>query len=465
MTDHHDGLDDWLGREVQALPPRAGTFERVHREARRRRARKAVLTATAVAAVVAAGVATPLTVDGLLRPPAPGHPVATESQGHTSGTAAPTPTGSGSVNAHGHRIHNRDGLSDTYSGAPAPANFRPTSVTMIGIHIGAVIGQAGYPGHCATRYCTSIAGTADAGASWYGVSAPRTPGPDGPRGVSQIRFLNLNYGWAFGPELWSTADGGRVWTRVPTNGQRVTDLETAGRRAFAVWATCGGAGSRYAQNCTRFRLYSVPAGSTDWRPVPVPSGYAPMSARGQHSSATLAIASNAKNPQAGTGYLLTPEGSILSGPLSGQAWRLAGQARCAPGPARADAQPSDALLVAGAGRLFLSCAGPGHRFTIYWTPATSMAWTPLAPPASGTVTSLTADSGGTVLAATTTGLLVSSGTGYVPATIAGGVPPGGFAYVGMTTDQNGIALPAEPGLHELYVTSDGGNLWVARHIP
>src|SRR5439155_4134246 len=116
-------------------------------------------------------------------------------------------------------------------------------ITMIDDHIGAVIGQAGTPGHCGPPVaadCTSLAGTSTFGAGWYGVSAPVTGAPDGSAGVSQVRFLDLNNGWAYGPELWSTSDGGRRWHQEQTFGLRVTALETAGTRAFAVLASCQG---------------------------------------------------------------------------------------------------------------------------------------------------------------------------------------------------------------------------------
>jgi photosystem II stability/assembly factor-like uncharacterized protein len=42
-------------------------------------------------------------------------------------------------------------------------------------------------------------------------------------------------------------------------------------------------------------------------------------------------------------------------------------------------------------------------------------------------------------------------------------PARGFGFVGMTTDSNGVAVPANPG-RALYVTTDGGQTWRARLI-
>ena len=36
------------------------------------------------------------------------------------------------------------------------------------------------------------------------------------------------------------------------------------------------------------------------------------------------------------------------------------------------------------------------------------------------------------------------------------MPAGGFSYVGMTTDSQGVALPADTSLHEIWMTFDGG---------
>src|SRR5260370_38280312 len=117
---------------------------------------------------------------------------------------------------------------------------------------GGGIGEAGKAGHCpiVASDCTSLAGTSDYGTTWYGVSAPVTGAPDGSHGVSQLRFLTIRDGGAFGPELFVTHDGGAHWKREQTDGMRGTDLETAGDRAFAIFATSTGTGPAYAAHCT-----------------------------------------------------------------------------------------------------------------------------------------------------------------------------------------------------------------------
>ncbi len=121
-----------------------------------------------------------------------------------------------------------------------PPNFQPYSVTWDSLSTGWVIGPAGTPGHCANAATPTSArrsrAPTTAARPGSGLPAPDTGGPDGATGVSGIRFLDGANGWAFGPELWATDDGGKTWTQVDTGGQRVTDLETAGDRAYALFA-------------------------------------------------------------------------------------------------------------------------------------------------------------------------------------------------------------------------------------
>jgi hypothetical protein len=53
-----------------------------------------------------------------------------------------------------------------------------------------------------------------------------------------------------------------------------------------------------------------------------------------------------------------------------------------------------------------------------------------------------------------------AGRGTWPAaTLTGPAPAGGFGYVGMTTDAQGIALPANPAAGTVWFTFDGGKTW------
>jgi hypothetical protein len=459
VTDPRDQIDDWLGSEVTPLSPPPGALDRIRRRARQRKVRQVVVASAGCAVVLVAAVTVPRVLSatrptGVNRPVAGAQHSVAASVAPSAGASTPAPQGSGSPQV---QVQQRTQLSTTTSGTAPPANFRPTSVTFVGNGqggvVGAVIGQAGPP--CATQYCTSLAGTSNYGASWYGVSAPVAPDPSKPAGVSQLRFANLRDGWAFGPALYETSDGGWPWSPVDTGGQQVTALEASGQTAFAVFATCAASTAGYAADCTGFTLYSSAAGSTTWTPVSVPAGYQHMSAS-LPSSAALVLS-------AGTGYLLTPSGTVLAGPVPGGGWIVAGPAPCKPGPSQpTTGVPENAQLAAYQGQLLLACGGqPGGGATLY-TSAGGTSWQLAGTvPGPGLVTGLASAGAKQVVLATTAGISYSAdgGTTWHSATVAGPVPAGGFTYIGMTSGTLGVAVPADPTLGSVYVTENGGQTW------
>jgi hypothetical protein len=460
VTDPRDELDDWLATGVTPLGPPPGTLDRIRRRARQRKTRLVVVASAVCAVVLGAGVAAPQVVASL-RTSGKQPPVA--SQGSSARTQAPSvqPTSAGpspeATLSSPIQLQQRTTLSTTTSGTAPPPHFRPTSVTFVGTGdglVGAVIGQAGPP--CATADCTSLAGTSNYGQSWYGVSAPVAPGPTGDAGVSQLRFANIKDGWAFGPALYETTGGGWPWQPVNTEGQRVIDLEASGQGALAIFATCTGTAAYYASDCTSFALYQGSAGSTTFTPVAVPAGYQHMSAA-PPSTAELVIA-------AGTGYLVTPSGAVLTGPVGGGTWTLAGQAPCAPQVAASTGTPDGALLAAGSQQLLLTCPpqpGVAAGQVALYTSKAGASWQLVGPvPISGEPTSLATAASGQVVLATTAGIYYSpdGGTTWQPAAVSG-TAPDGFSYVGMTNQSQGVAVPADTSLGEVYVTGDGGKTW------
>jgi hypothetical protein len=346
---------------------------------------------------------------------------------------------------------------------PVPPNFQPVSVTFVSTTTGWVIGQAGTPGKCANKdpyVCTSIARTSDAGKTWNGGPAPATTAPNGARGVSGIRFLDGTNGWAFGPELWATHDAGKTWSQVDTHGARVTDLETAGDRAFALWATCpGGATTGFAANCTSYTLMTTTASSDNW--TPAGSATTGLTDGGAATSAVLALTSKA-------GYLLGPDGTLYSGPLDG-GWQKAGLTGCHPGAPQTNGLPSGAFLApVNSSEVDVACDVAG-AFTVYtspdagatWIPQPATAWSAVTAPSD--VTSLTAAPGGTLALATASGIYVlpAGAAQWKQASVAN-APDGGFSYVGMTTNDQGVALPANATLHEVWMTFNGGQTWAPR---
>ena len=460
MADHRDNVDDWLSERINPLPPPPGTFELIKRRARRRKIRRLAITATTAAVIVAAAVTVPQVVNlPVLSPKA----TSAAAAGHSSSA---TPTGPGHIESSA--ATPRPSPSAGSLPAPVPANFRPTSVTFIGTQTGWVIGQASTPGHCATQYCTSMARTDNGGGTWTGVPAPVTGGPDGATGVSQIRFLNLQDGWAFGPELWVTHTGGQSWTQVNTNGLRVTDLETVGSQVFALFASCTGSGQAFAAGCTSFTLYSSPASGQDFTPVGAATTGLTDGTAGEAASLVLT---------GSRGYLLAPDGTLYAGPVDGSAaWSRVGAlaSSCTVGPAQLDGQPWQALLAAvNAKELLVACTSAGgsgsvtQNKQVFSSPNGGISWLQLAQaPAAGVAYSLAASPSGTTVLGTDHGIdvLPAGAIGWQMATLAGGGPAGGFGYVGMTTDAQGVALPANPSAGTVWFTYDGGQSWKPSYL-
>jgi hypothetical protein len=504
VTSPRDQIDDWLEHGVTPLYPPPGSLDRIRRRARQRKTRQATFAAAGCAVVLAGAVVTPQLIatghSGQHTPP----PVAIEP---SSPAVQPSLSqGSQSASPLGKGVQIGQHTSLTNSWTLPPGNFQPTSVTFVGNGgggvIGAVIGQAGIPGHCATPVCSSLARTLNYGLSWQGVGAPVAPGPTGNAGVSQIRFASVTDGWAYGPALYETTRGGWPWKPESTYGQRVIDVEAAPAdaatgvpaRAFAVFGTCSGTGSDYAADCTSYSLWTSVAGSTTWAPVQVPNAYQQLNSTSSASSAAprLIIAGGT------TAYLLTPSGEVLSGLTSGGSWKAIGRAPCSPGPGSASGQASQSPAVPGSGtqssspatspgtqgsasqgygaefatgtQLLLSCQSQAAaaQVTLYtstdgarWHRAGSLT-------VPGTPTSLASAASGQAVLATTGGIEYSANNGrtwqVAKYTGAGSAPPGGFSYVGMTNATQGVAVPADSSLGEVYVTANGGSTWYSSPI-
>jgi hypothetical protein len=146
--------------------------------------------------------------------------------------------------------------------AAVPSSFRALSVTFVSSTQGWVLGSV----VCSTGRCPALAHTLNAGHTWSLLPGPPTsvntePGsPEVSDGVGAVRFANSLDGWAYGPELWATHDGGHTWeqqTVIGGHGGPVLALETAHGIAHAVL---------YDLN-THFRIATTPVASDEWRVV------------------------------------------------------------------------------------------------------------------------------------------------------------------------------------------------------
>jgi hypothetical protein len=482
-NDERDPLERWLDQQVKPLPPPSGTFEMISRRARRRKVRKLAVTVVSAAAVAAAVV---IAVPGVavLHLGNSGESGDTVAAGRSTSAVGGAGDGTPGLNGSGTRAATPSptaaapsaGTGGGPAAGPVPPDFAPASVTFVSPTQAWVIGQAGTPGTCYNgTICTSVAWTSDDGATWHGEPAPVTGTPNGPDGVSGIRFLDGVNGWAFGPELWATHDSGSTWQQIDTNGQRVTDLETAGSQAYALFAQCSGtSGSGFAADCTSYTLMTTTATSDDW--VPVGAATSGLTRDGGAGSAMLELTGT-------DGYLVAPDGTIYSGPLGGT-WSKAGTAPCQPSfPPQADGLPASGMLaLASATNLAIACDGGSSATSqpaIYTSDDSGATWTQQPSAASSGVsvlessmTSLAAAPDGALALSTTGGIYVlpAGGSRWQAATAAGTGSPAGTGSSGTTgspgtgspgtgssgTGSSGTTAPSSPAASASETASPGG---------
>ena len=127
----------------------------------------------------------------------------------------------------------------THSGAfttagAVPRDFQPQSFTAISEFTWWLLGRA----RCGRHQCSAIVRTQDGGPHFTRIPAPPTSL------VGQIRFATSSIGYAYGPQLWSTHDGGRTWVEAHMGA---TNLATAGGYVYAL-ASIGGPTSMLARS-------------------------------------------------------------------------------------------------------------------------------------------------------------------------------------------------------------------------
>ena len=305
--------------------------------------------------------------------------------------------------------------------------------------------------------------TTDGGRSW----APATPPPAPYAGLSahpadavgQILFTSRRDGWAYGPGLWRTVNGGASWRRVGFSGGQVLGVAAAGSRLLVLAGRCSSAGSA-AGSATgsaacRFTVYSSPARPGAWHRVQVASG--------RYAGAAVLTASG------GTGYVLATlrlgPPLLLAGPADGSArWRQA----------REPCGGSWSTAFAAAGRrLFLGCGSePGagtQSKTAYVSANGGLNWHRVAnPPIGGYLGAASMTPGGLILlSGGRMDVYISRDFGRswhtspslaAAASLAGA----GFSLVASATgDATGYAFQESVYRHQFWLTSDGGRHWTA----
>lgn len=92
---------------------------------------------------------------------------------------------------------------------------------------------------------------------------------NGSTGITEIRFASAKVGWAFGPSLYRTVNGGKTWkpATIPGHGKQVLDLAVSTGRTYAIVSPCAyGTGLCTKKPLTTWR---IGLSGTSWTKMPV----------------------------------------------------------------------------------------------------------------------------------------------------------------------------------------------------
>jgi hypothetical protein len=296
--------------------------------------------------------------------------------------------------------------------------------------------------------------TSDGGHTWTVAQAPttkvdRTNGLAGSvAGVtSRIRFATTNDGWAFGPDLWATHDGGSTWTKVTVAGL------PAGATVVALETSRGIVHAAFYDGAQDFRIASSPIGSDAWTlaSVKVAVGGGPVPA------VQLVLSGDA-------GWLLENDRTVTGGArLVNGTWKTwTPVCSDAVGPAYlAASSATDVLASCDVGlwstpqgnHLFVSGNG-GSTFSETGTAIPVTAATSAATPNTSTIVVAGSTSTGSILVASFNG-----GQTWSPVLH---VSSGDLDELGFTNSSQGVAVTTSAsGSGRLFMTRDGGHSWSA----
>jgi len=151
-------------------------------------------------------------------------------------------------------------------GSVVPEGFRAQAINFVSADHGWILGTR----PCGDAKCTIVLRTTDGGDTWDKVGRIHAPLTyDKLAGVTEIRFADDLHGWAFGPSLWSTIDGGATWTKetIPGGGNLLPVLAAGPQAVYGLVSFCEL--NQAPGTCDPATLWKTTPGAGIWSQVSV----------------------------------------------------------------------------------------------------------------------------------------------------------------------------------------------------
>jgi photosystem II stability/assembly factor-like uncharacterized protein len=291
--------------------------------------------------------------------------------------------------------------------------------------------------------------TTNAGHSWTFVAdLPVAPANDQP--ITKVRFADARDGWAFGPQLWATHDGGMSWHQLATT-MHAFDVEASAGLVYLLAAGCS------TDSCSApVKLLKAPVGSDAFAAVP---GAAPVGTVGELALHAKAVWVFGGAQGAGASYLSSPDG-------------VSWQRHSDPCPQGSNPSSLAGVAPVTASTVYLLCAsdpGAGSETKVVLLStdggATAHA-TAAAPDRGGLANGIAAASASVAAVSAQSGASWIYRSGDAGHTWSSAFEKGdgglGIEDLGFTTSTQGVAVYGTPGNgnpSQLLMTRDAGATW------
>jgi hypothetical protein len=342
-----------------------------------------------------------------------------------------------------------------YAGRTSGSRFQAASVTWVSAQRGWMLGTAA----CGQATCTTVIGTADGGRTWNRVGTLDAPvTSDEGTGVTEIRFADALHGWAFGPALWATADGGATWQPQPLDAAKpVLALAADADTAYAVVSGCD-SGQALPDCRDRATLWRTSPGQGSWTPLTLRLPVANEAVLAVHGLAAYL----------GVPTFASTDPDVIEATVDGVHWASR------PDPcATADGEHLSGVATVTDTQLALLCQadigfGQAEK-RVFRSADAAQTTTPAGSlPLYGIVSELTAAADGTLLVSSSSiGSWIYRNAGGETWTTSEDLGDGGIGWndIAFTTDQVGYVVHGPAfccgghGPGELWKTGDGGLTW------